>query len=189
MKVSLTVLVAGPMEGKTIPLTVSPFVIGRAPQCHLQPGNLTISELHCALEIGEDNVIVRDLRSVNGTFVNDRRIHEPVLLDHGDRLRVGPLIFGLLIEADEEPPPPPPAAENKVKRTPDTAEMPAGMLPEPGLKTDETVFENKLKTEETVIDNEAKKAADKEPKPAETASLAAKALLKRYLRRKREPLE
>ena len=53
MRLSLLVLTPGKWEGKSVPVTVSPFLIGRDPQCHLRPASQAISKLHCA-------VIVRD---------------------------------------------------------------------------------------------------------------------------------
>jgi pSer/pThr/pTyr-binding forkhead associated (FHA) protein len=56
----------------------------------------TASRLHCALEVSERQVFVRDLGSSNGTFVND----QPVViapLDHGSTFRVGMHVFQLVI--------------------------------------------------------------------------------------------
>jgi hypothetical protein len=46
----------------------------------------------------ENEVIVRDLKSRNGTFVNDERVTDEAVLLSGDILRVGPLEFEMLIE-------------------------------------------------------------------------------------------
>jgi pSer/pThr/pTyr-binding forkhead associated (FHA) protein len=176
MKVYLTVLVSGPMQGKTIPISIPTFVIGRGPQCNLQPGNPTISASHCALKLAEGRVLLEDLDSTTGTFVNDRRIEGEVQLNNGDRLQVGPLIFGVAIEAVKKPPQPT-AAETRPKIAPKTAEMPAfgaadtAETAEMSLKTGETLSEKKASTEE---------------KPAEkSTALVAKELLKKYLRRKK----
>jgi pSer/pThr/pTyr-binding forkhead associated (FHA) protein len=47
-----------------------------------------VSRLHCRLTAADDRVEVEDLKSTNGTFVNDTRIERGHLTD-GDRLRVG----------------------------------------------------------------------------------------------------
>jgi hypothetical protein len=49
MKLSLVVLTPGKMEGKSIPITLSQFLIGRDPQCHLRPASALVSKRHCAL--------------------------------------------------------------------------------------------------------------------------------------------
>ncbi len=46
-----------------------------------------------------DTITIRDLESTNGTFVNGKRIHNPCLLHHEDRIRIG-LCFLTLISAE-----------------------------------------------------------------------------------------
>ena len=48
MKLSLVVKAAGKQEGKTLPITLSQFVVGRDPQCHLRPASAMISKCHPA---------------------------------------------------------------------------------------------------------------------------------------------
>src|SRR5579872_1263703 len=83
MKLSLTVLVAGPLEGKKIPIPGTKFTIGRDPQCELQPGNPSIAPRHCALEVRDEKVFLKDLGSTTGTFVNDQQITEEVQVQAG----------------------------------------------------------------------------------------------------------
>ena len=47
-----------------------------------------VSRIHCRLTATDANVEVVDLKSTNGTFVNDKRV-EKATLSVGDRLRVG----------------------------------------------------------------------------------------------------
>jgi pSer/pThr/pTyr-binding forkhead associated (FHA) protein len=47
-----------------------------------------VSRIHCRLEAGEAAMVVVDLESTNGTYVNDARIERGTVGD-GDRLRVG----------------------------------------------------------------------------------------------------
>jgi hypothetical protein len=44
MKLSLIVLTPGKMEGKTIPIRLPQFLIGRDPQCHLRSASSLISK-------------------------------------------------------------------------------------------------------------------------------------------------
>lgn len=62
--------------------------IGRSPDCDFQIAHDTVSSLHCELVLGESGVILRDLESTNGTFVNGKRVREVKLMD-GQILRVG----------------------------------------------------------------------------------------------------
>jgi pSer/pThr/pTyr-binding forkhead associated (FHA) protein len=100
MKLSLTVLSAGAMQGKAIAITLSEFLIGRGRECNLRPANPIISKRHCALISRDDKVFVRDFASTNGTYVNDVEIKDEVEIKNGDRLNVGPLAFRVCIEKD-----------------------------------------------------------------------------------------
>lgn len=62
--------------------------LGRAAPADFVVPAALVSRLHCRLEAGEDSLIVVDLDSTNGTYVNDRRV-ERAPLKSGDRLRVG----------------------------------------------------------------------------------------------------
>lgn len=104
MNLSLVVMTPGKSEGKAIPIALAQFVIGRDPQCHLRPASSLISKRHCALVVREGKVFVRDFESTNGTFVNDQPVKGEVPLRHNDTLKVGPLLFGVRIEAAKNAP-------------------------------------------------------------------------------------
>src|SRR5215813_12305118 len=104
MKLSLVVLTPGKTEGKVIPITLSQFVIGRDPQCHLRPASAVISKRHCAILVRDSKIFLRDFDSTNGTFVNDQPVKGEVEVKNDDRLKVGPLLFGLRVEAAAPPP-------------------------------------------------------------------------------------
>lgn len=100
MKVRL-VVVKGRPEGMEIPLPMPQFLIGRDPQCNLRPSSESISKLHCGILQRKDGVFVRDLKSTNGTFVNNDRVDGEVPVKDGDLLRVGPLVLAIKIQATE----------------------------------------------------------------------------------------
>jgi pSer/pThr/pTyr-binding forkhead associated (FHA) protein len=62
--------------------------VGRAPRADFILDVALVSRLHCRLTAGDDQLEVVDLKSTNGTFVNDKRI-EKAKLTSGDKLRVG----------------------------------------------------------------------------------------------------
>ncbi len=97
MKASLLVT-QGAHKGREIPITVSPFVIGRDPQCHLRPTSSMISRRHCALVLEPGKLVLRDFGSTNGTLVNDRRIQGEQELHNEDRLRLDTLVFVVRID-------------------------------------------------------------------------------------------
>jgi pSer/pThr/pTyr-binding forkhead associated (FHA) protein len=62
--------------------------VGRAPRADFILDVALVSRLHCRLTAADDRLEVLDLKSTNGTFVNDKRI-EKAMLAKGDRLRIG----------------------------------------------------------------------------------------------------
>jgi pSer/pThr/pTyr-binding forkhead associated (FHA) protein len=97
MRASLLVLV-GKQKGREIPLPVTMFVIGRDPLCHLRPHSDLVSRRHCAIACWNGRVLVRDLKSANGTFLNRKRIEKQIEVRDGDVLDVGDLSFSVQIQ-------------------------------------------------------------------------------------------
>src|SRR5215216_4991440 len=71
-----------------------PLVVGRAPSSDIPVIDPTISRRHAAIECEEDRVVVRDLGSSNGTFLNGTRI-ETAALNLGDIVSFGKVGFKL----------------------------------------------------------------------------------------------
>ncbi|GEM_PF-410023 len=86
--------VSGATFGKVFPLT-GVTVIGRNPECDISIPTDEVSRRHAELRPSQDGVMVEDLGSANGTFVNDRRVTRE-LLKHGDELRFDQLRFQLI---------------------------------------------------------------------------------------------
>ncbi len=77
----------GPEAGGRIVLPPM-LLVGRGGNCDLVLQDPSLSALHCRFRITDDGVVVTDLGSTNGTFVNDMSILQ-CRLKHGDRIRVG----------------------------------------------------------------------------------------------------
>jgi pSer/pThr/pTyr-binding forkhead associated (FHA) protein len=204
MKLSLIVLTPGKMEGKTIPITLSQFLIGRDPQCQLRPASPLISKRHCALQVRDDRVFVHDFDSTNGTLINGTPIKGETELTNGDRLKVGPLEFRVVVEISvpvSKPTPPPPlstapddeaAAALLLSLHDDDMSGTSGMaVDSEGIPTGSTLME--VLKPGTIPDEapkeEEKSGAAKREAAAKTAqgntSTAAKAILEKYMRRPR----
>jgi pSer/pThr/pTyr-binding forkhead associated (FHA) protein len=97
MHVRLKIL-QGSNTGKELKIPTPKCLIGRGEDCHLRPNSDAISRHHCVIATSENEVIVRDLKSRNGTFVNEEKVTEEAVLLNGDILRVGPLQFEMMIE-------------------------------------------------------------------------------------------
>jgi pSer/pThr/pTyr-binding forkhead associated (FHA) protein len=103
MKAQL-IVVQGKPEGKTIPLALPQFKIGRGEGCQLRPNNDQVSREHAMFEVASDSVFVKDLGSRNGTELNGKKLtaHESTRLKNGDLVKVGPLTFAVTIEGAVE---------------------------------------------------------------------------------------
>lgn len=66
------------------------------------PDVSSLSRHHARIRYSQTGLMVEDLRSTNGTWVNDRRISACSELRSGDRLQVGGLHFKVLLETDVE---------------------------------------------------------------------------------------
>jgi pSer/pThr/pTyr-binding forkhead associated (FHA) protein len=99
MKVQL-VVVQGKPEGKTIPLAIPQFKIGRGVGCQLKPNDDQVSREHSLFEVTSDSVFIQDLGSRNGTEVNGKKLspHDPLRLKNGDLVKIGALTFAVSIE-------------------------------------------------------------------------------------------
>ena len=97
MRVKLKVL-GGGSTGRELPVPGPKFLIGRGEDCQLRPRSELISRHHCLLTLSKSSVTIRDFGSKNGTFVNDDPVKDQCDLKTGDRLKVGPLEFELLID-------------------------------------------------------------------------------------------
>ena len=62
--------------------------IGRNPECEICLDDVTVSRRHAEVSHIAESYVVRDLGSLNGTYVNQHRVDEQAL-SHGDELQVG----------------------------------------------------------------------------------------------------
>ncbi len=92
------VVIYGMDLGKRYPLDDAQhpeLVIGRSTGVDIRIDQEAVSRNHCKLLNTGEEVMIRDLGSTNGTYVNDRMVDEHVLTD-GDLLKVGRCIFKFL---------------------------------------------------------------------------------------------
>ena len=90
---SYLVAMTGPHAGTVFTLTQGTMVAGRIPQVDifLQDGQASRKHAQFFTDLGETKVI--DLGSTNGTFVNDKRIDDEILVSDGDEIRIGDTCF------------------------------------------------------------------------------------------------
>jgi adenylate cyclase len=63
--------------------------LGRHPNNTIQLLDKIVSKEHCILEQRDGHFILRDLGSLNGTYVNGERVRGETLLKHGDEIALG----------------------------------------------------------------------------------------------------
>ena len=78
------------------------LLVGRAEPCHVLIDREGVSRRHCEFRLAETGVVVIDLESTNGTFLNGTRIREAVVRP-GDRIVVGDCTLYLIVPGCEIP--------------------------------------------------------------------------------------
>ncbi|PYT76545.1 MAG: hypothetical protein DMG40_25930 [Acidobacteria bacterium] len=73
---------------REVPVGSRPVTIGRAPDNDLSVDNLAVSSYHAKIYFEAGRMVIEDLNSLNGTFVNDLRVERATLHD-GDRVHIG----------------------------------------------------------------------------------------------------
>jgi len=84
---ALVVRSGGGRTGETFPLE-SETTVGRSPDCGIFLDDVTVSRRHAVLAARDGVFMIEDQGSLNGTFVNRRRV-ESAELEDGDELQIG----------------------------------------------------------------------------------------------------
>jgi pSer/pThr/pTyr-binding forkhead associated (FHA) protein len=85
---ALVVRSGGGRAGETFPLDAGQTTIGRSPDCGIFLDDVTVSRKHAVLTRRGAEFSIEDQGSLNGTFVNRRRIESGALED-GDEVQIG----------------------------------------------------------------------------------------------------
>ncbi len=86
--VGLVIVTHGPGEGSRFVLDSDLVSAGRHPECDLFLDDVTVSRHHAEIRRDEEGYHLRDLGSLNGTYLNRTRTDD-VLLTAGDELQIG----------------------------------------------------------------------------------------------------
>jgi predicted component of type VI protein secretion system len=115
--------------------------------CDITIGDPDVSRRHAEIQVSNGDILISDLGSTNGTFVNGERIDQPRSLRDGDEVRIGAVVWRLrapagatrlagTIDADAAAPATPsqattvrPAATPAPEPEPPTAPQPAASEP------------------------------------------------------------
>ena len=85
---SLVIRSGGGRAGETYSLSAARTTIGRHPDSDVFLDDVTVSRNHAVVTREDDAYVIADQGSLNGTYVNRRRIERQTLLD-GDELQIG----------------------------------------------------------------------------------------------------
>ena len=85
---ALVVRSGGGMAGQSFQPQDGRTLIGRSPECDIFLDDVTVSRRHAEVHREGDTFTIRDLGSLNGTYVNRRRI-EAVVLEDDDEVQIG----------------------------------------------------------------------------------------------------
>ena len=94
---ALVVRSGGGRTGETFPLEAERTLIGRSPDCEIFLDDVTVSRKHAVLQRRDKTFVIEDLGSLNGTFVNRRRIESGELTDN-DELQIGKYRLTFLLQ-------------------------------------------------------------------------------------------
>jgi pSer/pThr/pTyr-binding forkhead associated (FHA) protein len=78
-----------------------PITIGRSPEADVVILDEKASRIHCGVRLWDGEFYIKDLKSRNGTYVNDQRV-EVAKLKAGDIIRVGSASFAFAQDTDKD---------------------------------------------------------------------------------------
>ena len=83
------VVTEGPLAGSRFVLNRPVSTLGRHPESDLFFDDITVSRRHAEIAIDSSGASVRDVGSLNGTYVNLVQIDDTTLIAPGDTLQIG----------------------------------------------------------------------------------------------------
>jgi len=86
---ALVVRSGGGRTGETFVLEGDETTIGRSPECDIFLDDVTVSRRHAIVRRRGGGLEIEDLGSLNGTYLNRKRIESPVRLSDDDELQIG----------------------------------------------------------------------------------------------------
>jgi pSer/pThr/pTyr-binding forkhead associated (FHA) protein len=98
---AILVLRGGEGEGDHFVLSSPVTHVGRHADSDIALDDITVSRRHCEITSEDSRFIVRDVGSLNGTYVNQKRV-DMVELTQGDDLQIGKFHLVFLERPDEK---------------------------------------------------------------------------------------
>jgi diguanylate cyclase (GGDEF)-like protein len=83
------IVLTGPNAGEMHKIATTEVVLGRGQGVNITVLDDGVSRRHAGFRLQGDDMLIEDLGSRNGTWVNGRRVQEPRRLADGDKIQVG----------------------------------------------------------------------------------------------------
>jgi pSer/pThr/pTyr-binding forkhead associated (FHA) protein len=80
-------------QTREVPILRSEFLVGRGADCDLRLRVSSVSRHHCIIRVTQDEAVLVDLGSSNGTHLNNHQVRSQAPLRTGDELRIGSCVF------------------------------------------------------------------------------------------------
>jgi len=77
------------------------MIVGRGTTCDVLIEEERLSRKHAKLSLGDGVVLVEDLGSLNGTFVNDNKADKPLVAKHNDIIRFDTFAYQVFVDVDD----------------------------------------------------------------------------------------
>ena len=95
--IPVLVAISGPLFGRVSLIEDHTYRIGRSDGGNLVLADDAVSREHAVIVKKDDQFLLKDLHSTNGTYVNFNRIQEAVLLEN-DKISIGHSHFSIYIQ-------------------------------------------------------------------------------------------
>lgn len=95
-------VLTGPMAGQISDLKMGRNLIGRAPHCDIKIISQGVSKAHAEIHVFKEKIVVTDLQSSNGTFINGVRVQNG-LIRLGDKVGLHDVIFDIIPASELRP--------------------------------------------------------------------------------------
>ncbi|MBI4733530.1 MAG: FHA domain-containing protein [Rubrobacteridae bacterium] len=86
----------GPFVGQAFSIAKKVINLGRDPGSDIFLDDITVSRNHATLTVRNDNVLITDSGSLNGTYVNQQIVEAPTLLSTNDEIQIGKFRLGFI---------------------------------------------------------------------------------------------
>jgi pSer/pThr/pTyr-binding forkhead associated (FHA) protein len=170
-------ILSGPQTGQIVDLKLGKNVFGRSQACDVKIQSLGISKEHCEVHVYKDKMMIVDLKSSNGTFVNGVKIQNSII-HLGDKLSLFDVIMDVIPAPDirpksvpvvKTPPPPQQPMMLQVPSIPNLQnQMVTPTFPQSGIQnvTEAYSYNSPMQYQQSSYQTMSQQAAPPSPTPA-----------------------